>query len=64
VRNRGVIFSSGHGGTSPLQLHDLPREDPEVVAKRLECRRLEAEYYAKQAELRDAIARAERNRNR
>jgi len=59
-KRRAFQYAFGHGGSHPLKPPDPPPPDPEVVAKRAQYRKAEAEFYARREELREAIARAGR----
>lgn len=62
MRHPSVIWStSGHGGSGEKPKHVEPLPD-EVVLARERLRKAEAEYFAKAAELREAVTRAERKR--
>jgi len=57
MQRRGIIWIHGHGG-SEREKPSPPDVDPEVIQAREAYRRAEAEFYARQVELREAIARA------
>ena len=53
-----IWATTGHGGTTTKPSVPPPEAD-EVVLARERLRQAEAEYFAKVAELREAVARAE-----
>lgn len=61
IRKDPIWATSGHGGTAERPNEPPPLPD-DVAEAKAQLRLAEAEYFAKQTQLREAIARRERRR--
>jgi hypothetical protein len=60
-QRRDILWSvSGHGGNGPVEPEPSPPLPEEIIQKRAEVRRAEAEYFCKESELRELITRMEK----